>query len=227
MIAQANLPLVAIGGYYALAEHADENTTFDAALRLMMSRPADVPLALYLSPLKILARAKGSDGELAAFQAQVVAGGPEDDEHFCQLLSLMPKSFLQSWYESSHLESARPTREAFVLSDLLAAVAASKLQETDRMRSRLWALRVYPGLPRYVYVMHVNPDSPDFDRYLTLVLTADQITGVKAMDATYWLLCVRRYRERIESLLASAIDLPANRKASLRALMLAEKGKGG
>lgn len=165
MVSQTKLPLVQLVGFEFLKTR-NFNSAVEAAVYLSLS--SDFPLSLGIHVLESFSDKAYSSRFITSLElfAQMHPGVPQ---RWSFLIGVQSIDLLERWYESHPNPEINVTYRAIILDQILAQ-AGPKYQPSAAMENDLEALRLIPGRPRAIYVLHTNNNEKGLAEAITEVL---------------------------------------------------------
>lgn len=215
MITQDRYPLVVIAGYRGLERFYPDQTYLAAIILILESdRPMIGTIASAWDKLKT----KPTSAEGREAMRILSNAGSRRVINLSIIVGSLDREFLEKWFDELGQAEKNPTLLAVVIDTLLCREAQANPMRVSRMKSVLRELAVIPGPPRQIYVLHGEQSDPEFQFFVTQVLSDPDTSEVDIGS-----IVLRRGKFIKEHVDLNNLSLP-EKKRSLVARLIARYG---
>ena len=177
MAAQADYPLIALGGYLCIEKHKPE-LAVPTAMDILINVPQKQSVMLFGVLLTKLRETAANDENIDAFTRLSRGARRTQANNFSLIIAALPDRFLYSWFHDDRSKTALISNRAMVLGDLFGTTDAN-LKPTIQMKSTLNDFATIPGQPRLTYVWYTKRRDAYFKERLLEVIEDQAILDVE------------------------------------------------
>jgi len=165
MSEQDDYPIVAVTGVVCL-QFKDPKLALRKALRIIDHADARLLFGVYGPLLLMLRNSTQIPDEIQAIQEYLGWAAREKEPRVAVVLGALPLESLYSIWNSSAREGYSAWKQAFILASIIDCRETHSLPPDVDLEKHVFHLRLYPGIPRIIFLQLGSTEAPDFAKIL-------------------------------------------------------------